>query len=47
MQRGDKISEVFETLSEEDKNQCLIYMSALRDRQLISKESKEVVETAQ
>ena len=38
------IAELFATLSEENKNQCLIYISALRDKQIIS-ETKSVLNT--
>ena len=30
-----KIQELFNSLSEESKSQCLIYISALRDRELM------------
>lgn len=39
IQDGKKIMSLFESLTEEDKNLCLVYISALRDKQLIS-ESK-------
>lgn len=38
------ILELFETLSEEHKNQCIIYISALRDRQIINEQPQSVKE---
>ena len=34
---GKSIADLFSTLSEESKNQCLIYIMALRDKELIGK----------
>lgn len=33
--------ELFQLLSEEEQNQCLIYISALADRAMLKKESEE------
>lgn len=33
-----KIQELFDSLSEESKSQCLIYISALRDKELMDSE---------
>ena len=33
VEEGKRLAAVFEKLTEEDKNQCLVYMSALLDRQ--------------
>lgn len=34
---GKKLAEMFEQLAEEDKNQCLIYMSALVDKAMVKR----------
>lgn len=34
---GKNIADLFSTLSEESKSQCLIYIMALRDKELIDK----------
>lgn len=36
---GKKIAELFESLTEENKNMCLIYISALRDKQMVTQTS--------
>ena len=36
IREGQSISDLFESLTEENKNMCLIYISALRDKQLVS-----------
>jgi hypothetical protein len=33
---GKSIADLFTTLSDESKNQCLIYIMALRDKELLS-----------
>lgn len=34
IQDGHKISEIFSTLSEENKNMAIVYLSALRDKEI-------------
>ena len=36
-----KAIELFELLSEDEKNQCLIYVSALADRAMMQREKEE------
>lgn len=36
VEEGKRLAAVFEKLTEEDKNQCLVYMSALIDKQAFS-----------
>lgn len=38
---GKTIADLFSTLSEESKSQCLIYIMALRDKELIGKSKTE------
>ncbi len=37
---GKSISDLFSTLSEESKNQCLIYIMALRDKEMLINSNK-------
>lgn len=41
---GKKIAHIFESLTEEDKNQCLVYMSALRDKEMMQMNKKAEVQ---
>lgn len=38
---GKRLAAVFEKLTEEDKNQCLVYMSALIDKQAFSEKQEQ------
>lgn len=41
---GKRISAIFKVLDEDDKNQAIVYLSALRDRKMISESRNKVVE---
>lgn len=41
MDEAVKILELFQNLSDEEKNQCLIYISALADRKLFLNKDEE------
>lgn len=41
---GKRISALFSTLSEEGKTMAMVYLSALRDKEIIDNEKKELQE---
>lgn len=39
---GKRIADIFATLSEENKNMAIVYLSALRDKEIADSSKKEV-----
>lgn len=39
---GKRIADIFATLSEENKNMAIVYLSALRDKEISDSSKKEV-----
>ena len=41
IEEGKRIANIFETLSEENKNMAIVYLSALRDKEIADSSKRE------